>query len=58
MSVRYTGAGVGLILGIVAAFALVGLCLFGVINVVRSDLQNQNGTVPIRRIQPTQPGGG
>jgi hypothetical protein len=55
MAIRYTGAGVGLILGIVAAFALVGLVLWGVVRLVQADLQTGTGTAPIRRVV-TAPG--
>jgi hypothetical protein len=48
MSVRYSGAGVGIILGIIAAFAIVGFGLWGVIHWLGSDLQND--TAPVQRI--------
>jgi hypothetical protein len=49
MSARYSGAGPGLILGIIAAFILLALGIWGVIHWVSSDVQNEGG--PVQHIE-------
>jgi hypothetical protein len=53
MSVRYRGAGVGVILALVGGAVLLALGLWGATHLVRSDLQGD--TAPIRRLD-TSPG--
>ena len=53
MSVRCSGAGIGLLLAIIAAFAIVAFGLWGVIRWVRSDLQHN--TAPVQRIDTDGP---
>ncbi len=48
MGIRLSGAGVGIIPAIIAAFVLVGFCLWGVIHWLSSDLQTDTG--PVQRI--------
>jgi hypothetical protein len=46
MSIRYQGASVGILLTIVAAFVLLGFCLWGVGSLLRHEVQSQDGVLP------------
>jgi hypothetical protein len=48
MSVRYSGAGMGIFLALAGGVVLLALGLWGVSRLVRSDLQRD--TAPIRRL--------
>lgn len=48
MSIRLSGAGMGVILALIGGVALLALALGGVMRWVRSDLQGN--TAPIRRL--------
>ena len=54
MPARHTAAIAGVLAGLVAAFAVAVLCLWGVARWVRCDLQKNTG--PIRRVD-TRPTG-
>jgi hypothetical protein len=57
MSMSYRNAGIGVIVAIVAAFALLVVCLGGFSMLMQSDMKNRNPSVPIRRTSPTPPSG-